>query len=44
MLSDPEDDAATGDDTADDTDLDVSDLTPDEKLDLADEIEEELNQ
>lgn len=42
MRSDSDEDTTTDDDP--DTDLDVGDLTPDEKLDLAEEIEEELNQ
>lgn len=38
------DDTATAEDTATDTDLDASDLTPDEKTDLIEELEAELGQ
>lgn len=38
------DDTATTEDATEDTDLDASDLTPDEKIDLIEELEAELNQ
>lgn len=37
-------DTATVEDTTADPDLDASDLTPDEKIDLIEELEAELNQ